>query len=488
MIKVSVYDKSTLVLEEDAKKGDKIDLSSIEQIDQSLIIKAINDGKDLIYNNLLQKEKERVIQEEKTIFENDKLKIQKDLEEKFHQELIKKTEEYNKKEKEYELLKSSYDQSLKLKESAIKVEKDKEIERLKYELETLKDKHNQEILLKLQEEKIKYEEKIKDLSNKISFENEKHQLEISTLKDKDEQRILMNKLEHEKMVEKLNHDFDNKRQELIDSYNKKISEKDLEISNLTREKSILNVKQTGEDLEAWCDNKVKEAMQNGFDDCIWYKDNDVIKQDDDIHGSKADFIFKIYSDSSNQFELSSICFDMKDENPNSVNKKKNSDYFKQLDKNREKKNCKYAVLVSNLEMEKSGDIPILKVKEYTDMYVVRPAYLLTFINLITSLTKRFKEIILKKEKEEEKFKDKEEFKEEFESIKQTYLDKPLETLKSNVEKIKKQSESILKSAEAINSICNDMFDKYINIIGDKISKFEIKSDKMYKKIEKTLKD
>jgi hypothetical protein len=139
-------------------------------------------------------------------------------------------------------------------------------------------------------------------------------------------------------------------------------------------------------------------------------------------------------------------------------------------------------------MEKSGDIPILKVKEYTDMYVVRPAYLLTFINLITSLTKRFKEIILKKEKEEEKFKDKEEFKEEFESIKQTYLDKPLETLKSNVEKIKKQSESILKSAEAINSICNDMFDKYINIIGDKISKFEIKSDKMYKKIEKTLKD
>lgn len=33
----------------------------------------------------------------------------------------------------------------------------------------------------------------------------------------------------------------------------------------------MNVKQTGEDLEAWCDNEVNSYMQNGLFNCTWEK-------------------------------------------------------------------------------------------------------------------------------------------------------------------------------------------------------------------------
>ena len=88
-------------------------------------------------------------------------------------------------------------------------------------------------------------------------------------------------------------------------------------------------------------------------------------------------------------------------------------YYKQLDKNSSKKGCKYALLVSNLETEKANDIPIYKVNEYQDMYVVRPAYMMTFLNIITSLTMRFVKIILDDKNETFELKKKNEFFDEF---------------------------------------------------------------------------
>jgi len=166
--------------------------------------------------------------------------------------------------------------------------------------------------------------------------------------------------------------------------------------------------------------------------------------------------------------------DMKDENPDSVNKKSNSDYYKQLDKNREKKNCKYAVLVSNLEMDKPNILPIFKVREYENMYVVRPAYLMTFLNMIASLTTRFSELILSKEAEELELKSKFALLEEFEEIKKTYLDKPLESLEKAIADITKNTESISKAVRNIDEQCDKINRSYINQINEKINKYELK--------------
>ena len=184
---------------------------------------------------------------------------------------------------------------------------------------------------------------------------------------------------------------------------------------LQRQKASLNVKQTGEDLEAWCNNEVLSYMQNGLFNCTWIKDNKVVKEDDEVKGSKADYIFKIFASEEHLDHelLTSICLDMKDENPDSKNKHTNDSYYKKLDENRNKKNCKYALLVSNLEMDKPNILPIFKVREYPDMYVVRPAYLMVFLNMIASLTTRFRDLILAKESEMLELKDKNDLIEEF---------------------------------------------------------------------------
>jgi hypothetical protein len=217
-------------------------------------------------------------------------------------------------------------------------------------------------------------------------------------------------------------------------------------------------------------------MQNGLLNCTWTKDNKVVKEEDETKGSKADYIFKVYASAKHEEGelLTSVCLDMKDENPDSVNKKTNADYYKALDKNREKKNCKYAVLVSNLEMDKPNVLPIFKVREYENMYVVRPAYLMVFLNMITSLTTRFADLLLSKEVEMIELKTKLDLIEEFDEIKKTYLDKPLESLEKSVEAITKSSESIKTACKNIDDQCDKINRSYISQITEKISKYELK--------------
>jgi hypothetical protein len=75
---------------------------------------------------------------------------------------------------------------------------------------------------------------------------------------------------------------------------------------------------------------------------------------------------------------------MKNESETTEKKKKNKDFFKELDKDRNDKGCEYAVLVSLLEADSdyyNGGIVDVS-HEYPKMYVVRPQF---FIPLITLL-------------------------------------------------------------------------------------------------------
>lgn len=72
---------------------------------------------------------------------------------------------------------------------------------------------------------------------------------------------------------------------------------------------------------------------------------------------------------------------------------------------------------------------------------------------------------------------------EFEKIKATYLDKPLESLVSQIEKIQKNNEAITKASEAIQNTCGDIITKYINGIKDKIDRFDAKLGQNLKKFD-----
>ena len=77
-------------------------------------------------------------------------------------------------------------------------------------------------------------------------------------------------------------------------------------------------------------------------------------------------------------------FEMKNEGDETATKKKNEDFFKELDKDRNEKKCEYAILVSMLESDNelynNGIVDVSH--KYKKMYVVRPQF---FIPIITIL-------------------------------------------------------------------------------------------------------
>lgn len=452
-IEVIVKDRNTLVLNEDASKGDYIDLSDLSNVDFSQIEESIKKGQDKVYNDELTKFKQSLeashnlsLAELKAKNEQEKQQLKNQLDK------IKNELETNYIKEKSELI----------------IKHTQDIQKLNNEITNLKNNEKQAIELEKNKLTLNYQTEIAGLKEKITKLTSESEIELLKYKQKVEQEL---------------NELKNKHQE-------ELREKDERYNLLQRQKAALNVKQTGEDLEVWCDNEVKSYMQNGLSNCVWHKDNEVVREDGETKGSKADFIFEVYA-SNNHAEqelLTSVCLEMKDENPDSSNKHKNADHYNTLNKNRLKKNCKYALLVSNLEMDKPNDLPIYKVNEYDDMYVVRPAYLMTFLNMIASLTTRFAHLVLADKQQNLELLNVHEYQEKFEDLKQKYLDKPLISLKSTIEAIKDQNETILKASRKIDENCDKITRNYINEIEEKLRKFTDGLDKATRKYEKNNND
>lgn len=421
-IEVIVKDLTTLELTEDAQKGDIIDLKEVVKVDPNYI------------NNIIEIEKDKIYRAK---FESERKTIELEYERKLDEEKRN---------------------SQKLREDNSNLLKIKELE--------IKEKYSKEISELQQKYALLVEQTQNLVKNKEVELNSKYINEITLLKAEIDKVKISNEVA---LKEQLN--------ELKDKYEEKLRESETKYELLKREKSALNVKNIGEDLEKWCDAQMSSYMQNGFSNCKWYKDNKVVREESETKGSKADFIFEIYKDDTHADLLSSVCLEMKDENPDSVNKQTDSHYFKKLDENRNKKGCKYAVLVSNLESDNPNIVPIYKVNEYPNMYVVRPAYMMVLLNFITSLTATFAKVLMLKEQEDLLLKDKRDIIDEFNSIKNTYLDKPLQTLENQVNEILKASESLVKTSRKIDEACATIIKSYINVIQNKINKFEISLEK-----------
>ena len=479
-IKVIVKGKTLLELAEPADKGDVIDLQEVVQVDTSYLDMLIESGKEKAYESKLEEvtkrlniEKQAEIKELnnkiETLINQNRLALEikeKDVAKQFNDKIAELNQQIEslKSSKEFEM-KQLKSQSEVDKANLLKNENSK-YSALKNEYDILKAQFDSKISEAKLEVERTYEHKISeiDAQNKLALAGKDAQLQTKDY----EFEIQKNKV----------------LQEQKDMYEQQLRDKDETINNLQRSKAALNVKQTGEDLEAWCDNEVTSYMQNGLSNCTWKKDNKVVKDEGETKGSKADYIFRIYASDLHKEdeELASVCMDMKDENPDSVNKKTNADYYKQLDKNRVKKSCKYAVLVSNLETDKPNILPMFKVSGYDDMYVVRPAYLMTFLNMITSLTNKFADIIMDQD-DEIGLKTKFALMQEFDDIKNTYLDKPLGLLEKAIEEISKNSNSIRTAVQNIDAQCDKINESYINQIQNKIDKYEIKfNGKILKKL------
>ena len=155
-----------------------------------------------------------------------------------------------------------------------------------------------------------------------------------------------------------------------------IKMKDDEIARLKDFKQKLSTKMVGESLEQHCEVEFNKLRATGFQNVYFEKDNDASS------GSKGDFIYRENDQNGN--EILSIMFEMKNEGDETATKKKNEDFFKELDKDRNEKKCEYAILVSMLESDNelynNGIVDVSH--KYKKMYVVRPQF---FIPIITIL-------------------------------------------------------------------------------------------------------
>lgn len=254
---------------------------------------------------------------------------------------------------------------LEMKNASLKNENEKMSLEQKNALSNLENQKNSEIQdLKNKVDNLN-KEKEYEIKNAIS-DKEKEILELkSSLKIKDQEKELQNKTTEEK-------------------YQIILKQKEQEIEFYKDLKTKMSTKLIGETLEQHCFNEFNKIRMQAYPYAKFDKDNEVSKES----GSKGDFIFRDYDETQTN-EIVSIMFEMKNEMDTTATKHKNSDFFKELDKDRKEKKCEYAVLVSMLEPDNEFyNAGIVDVSyEYEKMFVVRPQCFLSIIALLSSANK-----------------------------------------------------------------------------------------------------
>jgi hypothetical protein len=209
----------------------------------------------------------------------------------------------------------------------------------------------------------------KSASEMAELKRAKDLQEASTAKDAEIQQ-LKSKLEADKVNQEL------ARNSLKERYETQLKDRDEAIERLRDMKAKLSTKMVGETLEQHCETEFNRLRPTAFQRAYFEKDNDARS------GSKGDYIFKDADEAGN--EIVSIMFEMKNESDTTATKKRNEDFFKELDKDRTEKGCEYAILVSLLEPESelynSGIVDVGY--RYPKMYVIRPQFFIPMITLL----------------------------------------------------------------------------------------------------------
>ena len=342
------------------------------------------------------------------------------------------------------ILKDKIDSESKLAINKAKSENKESVEKLQQELEIAKLKNQEQLKnqkdqidLAVAESKNEYQKEInkinsdkketidrlekalgiEKLKNQEQLKNQSTQIDLAVAHSKNEYQKEINKINSDKKenieklekalgIEKLKNQEQLKNQstqiELAIERKKNIFEKDSaqkiekissqhkheiilleeEIARLKDFQLKLSTKMIGETLEQHCQIVFDSRKADGcFPNAQLIKDNKV------VNGTKGDFIFKDYDENGN--EIISVMLEMKNQSEIGNIKKKNSDHYSKLEKDRTNKNCDYAVLVSNLEPENEFfNRGIVKVPEFQNMYVVRPNSLLILLSLISSFARK----------------------------------------------------------------------------------------------------
>jgi len=260
------------------------------------------------------------------------------------------------------------------------------MDRFNDELKNKTDALQRENELKLSLKEKEFAEKAKDeLRKKDSQITELHS-ELKNISEKSEREAEIVVLKEKQKIEE---HYQKQLKEKEDALSKEKSDRELSEERLREQlkasetalvhhkemKTKMSTKMIGESLELHCENEFNRIRSMAFPNAEFGKDNDISEW-----GTKGDYIYREHDSGGN--DLLSIMFEMKNEVDTTATKKKNSDFFKKLDKDRKDKKCEYAVLVSLLEKDNEYYDDIVRVYEYEKMYVIRPQHFITIIGFL----------------------------------------------------------------------------------------------------------
>lgn len=222
------------------------------------------------------------------------------------------------------------------------------------------------------------DKRIAELEAQLEFQKSQSRSELDSIKMQHDSQIKQLEAEARTAMVEAQADLQNQ----LSVKDAEIRARDEEIVNMREMRSKLTVKLLGESLEQHCETEFNQIRALAFPHAEFGKDNEAIE------GTKGDYIFREFDEDG--VELLSIMFEMKNEADDSTHKKKNSDHFKKLDADRNKKKCEYAVLVSMLESDNElynrGIVDVSY--EYEKMYVIRPQFFIPLISLLSNEAKK----------------------------------------------------------------------------------------------------
>ena len=252
------------------------------------------------------------------------------------------------------------------------VKKDSEIQQLRAQLDSVATKQELAVTQAVTEIKGKRDVEVAELKAVIASRDTSEALAITQAvgaveKERDQLQADLNLAKAEEAI---------KASALKDKYENQIHERDEAIERLRDMKAKLSTKMLGETLEQHCETQFNQLRATAFPGAYFEKDNDASS------GSKGDYIFRDADESDT--EIVSVMFEMKNESDTTATKKKNEDFLKELDKDRNEKGCEYAVLVSLLESDSElYNTGIVDVSHrYPKMYVIRPQFFIPIITLL----------------------------------------------------------------------------------------------------------
>ena len=264
-----------------------------------------------------------------------------------------------------------FDQELSARTASLRREMDAAREKQLAELSAARDRQLADLSAARERDLFEKDQEILRLKESARSADTREQLAVQTAVQQKETEIvsLRDQIRLEKQAAEI------REQGLKEAHKTEVARLEAEVEQYRDFKMRQSTKMIGESLEQHCLTTFNQVRMMAFPRAYFEKDNEVIE------GTKGDFVYR--EETEDGLPLLSILFEMKNEADATEKKHKNEDFIDKLDKDRKKKNCEYAVLVTMLEPDSDlYNAGIVTEYRYEKMYIVRPQFFLPLISLL----------------------------------------------------------------------------------------------------------